>query len=149
MTKLALAALFTSSRLEKLTQHRLGIHTKWHLLRSLHGIEERRLLLPALLLISLLLRSQFFLLLLGERLGRLAGHRSLRLDLSNLLLNLGRFVFLFQLDHQKPVSVRDVVGTGEPRCGTHVLQAESLRDWLGREDERWEENMTHLINFDF
>jgi hypothetical protein len=98
MTELALAALFTTSRLEKLTQHRLGIHTKRHLLRS--GIEERRLLLAALLLISLLLRTQLFLLLLGERLGRLAGHRGLRLDLSNLLLNLGRFVFLFlQLDY--------------------------------------------------
>src|SRR6266852_538603 len=94
MTKLALAALLTTSRLEKLTQHRLGIHTKRHLLRSLHGIEEQRLLLLALLLISLLLRPQLFLPLLGERLGRLAGHRSLRLDLSNLLLNLGRFVFL-------------------------------------------------------
>ena len=89
MTKLALAPLLTTSRLEKLTQHRLGIHTKRHLLRSRHGIEERRLLLPALLLISLLLRSQLFLPLLGERLGRLAGHRGLRLDLSNLLLNLG------------------------------------------------------------
>jgi hypothetical protein len=67
-------------------------------------------------------------------LGRLAGHRGLRLDLSNLLLNLGRFVFLF---FQKSVSVRGVVGTGEPRCGTHVLQAESLRAfWLGCEDER-------------
>ena len=94
MTKLALAALLATSRLEKLTQHRLGIHTKRHLLRSLHGIEECRLLLPAFLLVSLLLRSQLFLLLLGERLGRLASYRSLRLDLSNLLLNLGRFVFL-------------------------------------------------------
>jgi hypothetical protein len=134
MAKLALAALLTTSRFEKLTQHRLGIHTKRHLLRSLHGIEERRLLLPALLLIGLLLRSQLFLPLLGERLGRLASHRGLRLDLSNLLLDLGRFVFLFflQLDFQKSVSVHDVVGTGEPRCGTHVLQAESLRACLVR-----------------
>ena len=57
MTKLTLAALLTTSRLEKLTQHRLGIHAKRHLLRSLHGVEERCLLLPALFLISLLLRS--------------------------------------------------------------------------------------------
>ena len=95
MTELTLAALLAASRLEKLTQHRLGIHTERHLLRSLHGVEERRLLLPPLFLVGLLLRSQLLLLLLGERLGRLAGHRSLRLDLSNLLLNLGRFVFLF------------------------------------------------------
>jgi hypothetical protein len=95
MTKLALAALLTTPSFEKLTQHRLGIHTKGHLLGSLHGIEERCLLLLALLLISLRLRSQIFLLLLGEGLGRLAGYRGLRLDLSNLLLNLGRFVFLF------------------------------------------------------
>ena len=93
MTKLALAALLTTPRLEKLTQHRLGIHTKRHLL--LHGIEERGLLLPAFLLISFLLCPQLLLPLLGERLRRLAGYRSLRLDLSNLLLNLGRFVFLY------------------------------------------------------
>ena len=69
MTELALAAFLTTSRLEKLTQHRLGIHTKRHFLRSLHRIEERCLLLPALLLVGLLLRSQLFLPLLGERRG--------------------------------------------------------------------------------
>jgi len=94
MTELALAALFAAARLEKLAQDRLRVNAKGHLLR-LHGLEERRLLLPALLLISLLLCPQLLLLFLGERLGRLSGRRGLRLDLGDLLLDLGRFVFLF------------------------------------------------------
>ena len=95
MAELALAALLAAPRLEKLTQQRLGVYAKGHLLRRLHGLEELRLLLPALLLIGLRLRSQLLLPLLGERFGRLAGQRGLRLDLGNLLLHLGRLVFLF------------------------------------------------------
>lgn len=145
MTKLALTALLTSSRLEKLAQYRLGICTKRDLLRSLHGVEKRRLLLPTFLLLSLLLCSQILLPLLGESFGRLAGYRGLRLDLSNLLLNLGRFVFLYSLFFRKRVSVHAVVGA---RGGTHVLQAEGLRALLGREVRRWAEDPGHLVDVD-
>jgi hypothetical protein len=93
MAELALAALVTAARLEKLAQHRLRVDSKGHLLR-LHGLEQRRLFLPALLLVGLLLRPQLLLPFLGECLARFAGRRSLRLDLCDLLLYLGRFVFL-------------------------------------------------------
>ena len=94
MAELALAALLAAPRLEKLAQHRLRVHAKGHLLRGLHGLEQLRLLLPALLLVGLLLRPQLLLSFLGERFARLAGQRGLHLDLSDLLLHLGRFVFL-------------------------------------------------------
>ena len=94
MAKLALAALFASTGLEKFAQDHLGVHPKGHLLR-LHGLEERGLLLPTLLLVGLLLRPQLLLPLLGERLARLSGRRGLRLHLGDLLLHLGRFIFLY------------------------------------------------------
>ena len=104
MAKLALATLLAATHPEKLAQYRLRVHAKGHLLR-LHGLEECRLFLPTLLLIGLLLCPQLLLPLLGERFARLAGRRSLRLDLCDLLLHLGRFVFLFFF---KGVSVRGV-----------------------------------------
>ena len=95
MTKLALASLLASARLEELAQHRLWIDPKGHLL-YLNGLEERRLLPSTLLFVCLLLCAKFLFLLLGERFARLACQRSLRLDLGNLLLHLSRLVFLFK-----------------------------------------------------
>ena len=94
MAKLALATLLAATRLEKLAQYSLRVHAKGHLLR-LYGLEERRLFLSTLLLLGLLLFPQLLLLLLSERFARFAGQRSLRLYLCDLLLHLGRFVFLF------------------------------------------------------
>jgi hypothetical protein len=67
MAELALAALVAATRLEKLAQHSLWVDSKGHLLR-LHRLEQRRLFLPALLLVGLLLRPQLLLPFLGERL---------------------------------------------------------------------------------
>lgn len=114
MAKLALGTLLTATRLEKLAEHRLRVHTEGHLLR-LHGLEERRLFLLTLLLIGLLLRPQLLFLLLCERFARLAGRRSLRLDLCDLPLYLGRLVFLFF----KGVSVRGVEEPVAKRWNAH------------------------------
>ena len=123
MAKLALATLLAATGPEKLAQYRLRVHAKGHLLR-LHGLEERRLFLPTLLLFGLLLRPQLLLPLLGERFARLAGRRSLSLNLCDLLLHLGRFVFLFFFFNG--VSVRGVEDPVAKRWNAHSSSQRSV-----------------------
>ena len=94
MTELAFTPFVAMACLEIRAQHGLRIDSERHLLR-LHGLEQRRFLLAPLLLLELLLRAQLLLLLLSECLSRLSRDSRLRLDLGDLLLHLGRFVFLF------------------------------------------------------
>lgn len=94
MAELALRALVAVARLVEHAEHRLRVHAKRHLLH-LHGLEERSLLLLALLLVELRLLAQCLLLLLVEHRARLTRLRLLLFNRRNLLLHLCRLVFLF------------------------------------------------------
>lgn len=93
MTELTLGPLRARPRLIESTKHRLGIDTEWHLLH-LHRTQERSFLLLPFLFIQLGFLPQGFLLLLFQRRTRLSGSLLLLLDLRDLFLDLGRFVFL-------------------------------------------------------
>ena len=93
VTELAFGALLAVACFEKSAEESLRIDAKRNLLR-LHRFEQSGLVLQTFLFLCFLFRSKSLLLLLFQSVARFACQGLLLLDTSDLLLDLGRFVFL-------------------------------------------------------